>query len=74
MKVSESIDALKMMPADAQVLVQGYESGFDDIARLEERPVIKNADAHDWDGEYDDAPGETYKKAFPAVVILGNRR
>lgn len=71
MKVSELIDALKTMPTDAQVLVQGYESGYDDIVRLEERPVVKNADTNDWDGEYDDAENDSATKA---VVILGNRR
>ncbi len=71
MKVSELIETLKAMPVDAQVLVLGYESGYDDIVRLEERSVIKKADANDWDGEYDDAGNDSATKA---VVILGNRR
>lgn len=73
MKVSELIDALKTMPADAQVLVQGYEDGYDNIKVVRQIPVAKNPKDHDWSGEYDDAD-ETDKKAFPAVVILGNRR
>lgn len=74
MKVSEFIDVLKTMPADAQVLVQGYEDGYDNIKTVRQIPVVKNPKNHDWSGEYDDSLKENDKKAFPAVVILGNRR
>ncbi len=74
MKVSELIDALQPFPSDAQVLVQGYEDGYDNIKTIRQMPVVKNPKDYDWAGEYDDSLKENDKKAFPAVVILGKRR
>ncbi len=73
MKVKDLIDKLKTLPADAQVLVQGYEDGFDSIKTVKEIATAKNSDARDYNGEYEEI-GKDSKDAVSAVVILGNRR
>ena len=73
MKVKDLIEKLSTFPANAQVLVKGYEDGFDSIKSVNESAVAKNPDAADFNGEYDNA--ETGgKDAIRAVVIMGNRR
>ena len=73
MIVKELIEKLKNFPPDAQVLVQVYEDGYDDIVRSEERMVVKNPNAADYNGEYEDAD-PAVKGTIKSVVIMGNRR
>lgn len=42
MIVSELISLLQSMPADARVIVQGYEGGFDDVKGVAAMPIIAN--------------------------------
>jgi hypothetical protein len=69
MKVLELIARLQQLPADLDVLVEGYETGFDPIHALEIRTVEPNAAAEDWDGEFDEAPGAGRQ----ALLIVGRR-
>jgi hypothetical protein len=73
MNVKDLIEKLKTFPAGTQVLVQGYEGGYDDIARIDEKTVIKDPEAAEYYGEYDDAENSG-KGAVESVVITGNRR
>ncbi len=73
MKVKDLIDKLTFLSAEAQVLVQGYEDGFDNIKTVKEINVTKNLDAADYNGEYEETE-KSKKDAVLAVVILGNRR
>lgn len=73
MNVKDLIEKLKIFPAGTQVLVQGYEGGYDDIIRLEEKMVIKNLDAAEYYGEYDDAENSV-QSSDKSVLIVGNRR
>ena len=73
MNIKDMIEKLKTFPAGAQVLVQGYEGGYDDIVRIEGKTVIKNPEAAEYYGEYDDAENSG-KGAAESVVIMGNRR
>jgi hypothetical protein len=52
MTVAELLQALQTLPEDAQVLVQGYETGWDSIDRLVEAQAVQNPEQSDWDGEY----------------------
>ncbi|MGI6240490.1 MAG: hypothetical protein ACOYJW_00950 [Candidatus Omnitrophota bacterium] len=70
MKVKELIEKLKALPAEARVLVQGYEDGFDNVVAVKEISVAKRADAADYNGEYE----ESDQNAETAAAILGNRR
>ena len=73
MKVKGLIDNLKALPAEAQVLVQGYEDGYDSVISVRKLTVISNPAAEDWNGEYEEAE-KAGKGVISAVVILGNRR
>jgi len=73
MNVKDLIEKLKTFPAGTQVLVLGYEGGYDDIARIDGKMVVKNSDAAEYYGEYDDAENSG-KEAVESVVIVGNRR
>ncbi|MBV2179926.1 MAG: hypothetical protein KUL86_01680 [Castellaniella sp.] len=67
MTAAEVIAALQTLPPDMPVLVQGYETGWDEIHAIETRPVERYGKAQPWDGEYQDG-GQR-----PAVVIVGRR-
>ncbi len=73
MKVKDLIDKLKSFPADAPVMVQGYEDGYDAVKVVREVSVTKNSTAEDWNGEYEEASAGG-KNSISAVVILGKRR
>jgi hypothetical protein len=73
MNVKDLIEKLKTFPADTQVLVQGYEDGYDSIKSVNEIAVVKNPDAADYNGEYEDVEAGG-KGAVKSVVIMGNRR
>lgn len=69
MKVATLIEQLQQLPPDLDVLVEGYESGFDPIHSLVIRAVERNTAAKDWDGEFEESPGA----ARTALLILGRR-
>lgn len=69
MNVFELIAQLQQMPPDLDVLVEGYETGFDPIHALEIRSIERNAAAEEWDGEFEESPGA----AQQALLILGRR-
>jgi len=73
MNVKDLIEKLKTFPEDSLVLVQGYEGGYDDIIRLEEKRVIENPQHEDWYGKYDDEDFET-KASVKSVWIVGVRK
>ncbi|MBI4353585.1 MAG: hypothetical protein HY593_06660 [Candidatus Omnitrophica bacterium] len=73
MKIKDLIEKLKTFPTDTKVLVRGYEDGYDDVVLVEEKTVVKDQDAPDWNGEYDNAEPDA-KNTENAVVIFGNRR
>ena len=75
MTVEELIARLEALPPESPVLVEGYETGFDDIVELTPEHVVRYRHAQEWDGEYQ-APGrfsnlETGVRQ--AVVIRGRR-
>ena len=73
MEVKELIEQLKSLPADALILVQGYEDGFDEIVAVKEVPVVKRPAPYHWEGQYEDAEKDR-KDVITAAVIFGNRR
>jgi hypothetical protein len=50
MKVQQLIEELKKHPPEMRVILQGYESGFDDLSRLELMEIVVNYndDGHSW--------------------------
>lgn len=73
MKVKDLIEKLKSFPADEEVLVQGYEDGFDGVAFIQKMRVVKRFQPRNWEGEYEEAEKDS-KAAITVVVIEGNRR
>ena len=69
MKVKDLIVKLKAFSADAQVMVLGYEDGFDGIKTVKLITVVKNPKAAFYNGEYEET-----EKGAASVVIMGNRR
>lgn len=84
MKISELTEALAAFPADLEVVVEGYETGFDPIhlvkaADITSNPGLSGWDGkkgfQEWDGEYalaGEIPGHT-ENPRQAVAILGRR-
>ncbi len=70
MTVKELIQRLAQYPPELRVVVQGYETGFNNITTLQQVPLRENPDAAWYDGEYDadESGGE------PAVLLLGKPR
>ena len=63
MTVKELIRVLKRFPQDQQVLVDGYEAGYDDIISVDNRKVVRDDTAPEYEGRYhkvdEDETGET---------------
>lgn len=87
MTVAELIEILKDFPAEFEVVVEGYETGFDPIhlvkqAHITSNPGLSGWDGkqgfqgfQEWDGEYalaGEIPGYT-ENPRQAVAILGRR-
>ena len=52
MTAEELIAHLQKLPPETPVLVEGYETGFDDIVDLTFEQVVRYRHAQEWDGEY----------------------
>lgn len=75
MTAEELIRKLKALSPHTPVLVEGYESGYDDIVTLKPQEVCRYRNAQEWDGEYkalDDFSGNE-SKTVPVVVVIGRR-
>ncbi|KXS54832.1 MAG: hypothetical protein AWU57_802 [Marinobacter sp. T13-3] len=75
MTAEELIKRLKTLSPETHVLVEGYETGYDDIVDLKAEDVFRYRRAQEWDGEYqkqDEVFGKG-SKTVPAAVIIGRR-
>ena len=71
MTVGELVEALKAFPPDAIVVVDGYESGFDDPI-IQARVAILGSVRHDWDGQHHQCSwDEEHNPSHRAVVVVG---
>ena len=75
MTAEELIRHLKTLPSDTRILVEGYETGCDDIEELQPLEVFRYSRAQEWDGQYqtDTRFRPRDEKSFPAVMIRGRR-
>ncbi|MCE0760059.1 hypothetical protein LWH94_12690 [Marinobacter sp. G11] len=75
MTAEELIEQLKELPPETPVLVEGYETGFDDIVELTMEQVVQYRHAQEWDGEYQKSNrfAKQIIGAPNAVVIRGRR-
>lgn len=75
MTAAELIKRLRTLPPESTVLVEGYETGYDDIVDLKALDVVRYRNAQEWNGEYftgDKLTGDK-GKTMPVTVILGRR-
>jgi|WetSurMetagenome_2_1015567.scaffolds.fasta_scaffold192517_3 hypothetical protein len=57
MRVEELIEKLKLLPQDALVVAEGYETGYEPVKNVELISVIENPSRDWWDGEYEKSEG-----------------
>ena len=70
MTVRELMESLKDYPGDMQIIVQGYEDGYETISDVLPRYIVKTEEDTPWyNGEYDDGDG-----GIPALLIYSRRR
>lgn len=72
MTAAELIERLKTLPPESIILVEGYETGYDDIVEITPEQVVWYRNARDWDGEYQ-APERFSNSATKAVQASGIR-
>jgi len=75
MTAEELIEQLKALPPETPLLVEGYETGFDDIVELTPEQVVRYRNAQEWDGEYQtlDRFSNPATGELQAVAIRGRR-
>lgn len=61
MTVDELIQLLKKHPPGLRVVVNGYESGYDDLTpeQVASIRIVLNMGKHRWEGRHEDANGLT---------------
>lgn len=70
MTAKQLIALLQQLPPDTQMLVRGYEDGYNDISQLKHRNVKPHEGRmHDWNGSYEDAA--LTDTAMTAVELFG---
>ncbi|WP_336368292.1 hypothetical protein [Marinobacter sp. C2H3] len=75
MTAEELIAQLQKLPPETPVLVEGYETGFDDIVEVTSEQVVRYRHAQEWDGEYQtlDRFSNTEAERLLVAVIHGRR-
>ena len=75
MTAEELITQLQKLPPETPVLVEGYETGFDDIVELIPEQVVRYRHAPEWDDEYQalDRFSNSETGVRQAAVIRGCR-
>ena len=71
MTVKELAELLRKYPDDLQVVVNGYEDGYDDLS-LERISVIKiqlDTQIHDWEGQHSDFHGSEKEITDDAEIV-----
>lgn len=56
MKVRELIERLQALPAEIDVVVAGYESGYNDVTALEVIAIQRDVNSEWYFGRHGDAP------------------
>lgn len=52
MDVKGLIQLLSTLPQDAEIIVDGYENGFDSVHELQKMQVVQVKNPEDYDGQY----------------------
>jgi len=71
MTASQLIEQLKAFPPEIQVVVRGYEDGYNDILQLKYVKIKTKPDSYWFDGEYEES---TDAGDIDAVDLFGNNK
>lgn len=71
MTVSELMEALQSYLATQRVVVLGYETGYDDITKVKEIPIMPVERGERYDGRFDDANQDAPGQVEQAVLVYG---
>ena len=72
MTAADLIRHLQQLPPDLPVLLQGYESGWDELLSTRLAEVVVFRKARDWDGGYREA--SEFKTTGQVALLLQSRR
>ena len=72
MTVQELIKRLEALPSDCQVLVEGYENGWDTLIEVQVANFAPQQPCEDWDGEFERADANA-KNTAQCVLLVGRR-
>lgn len=72
MTVQELIKRLEALPSDCQVLVEGYENGWDTLIEVQVANFAPQQPREDWDGEFERVTPD-FQDAQKCVVVVGRR-
>ena len=73
MTVQELVEILNKLPADQQVFVRSYESGYDPIESVVVCELSANPSENWYEGRFDKEPDQT-SESFQGVIIRGDQR
>ncbi len=74
MKVKQLKEILEQYPPDMRVCVNGYENGFDNVARTYRKNVFEiDREENWWDGEYQAEPGDEGGEDIPITILVISR-
>jgi hypothetical protein len=71
MTIDELIETFKKYPPGMQVVVKGYEDGFNDIDTIKQVSIILNANEEWWYGAHADSKD---KPGIPALLLSGENK
>ena len=71
MTAQQLIQHLQTLPPNTQIVVRGYEDGYNDILQLKSVRIKLNPNAYTWDGEYEDS---TAADTIIAINLYGDNQ
>lgn len=72
MTVQELIKRLEAFPSECQVLVEGYENGWDTLLQVQIADLNRQKPCEGWDGEFERVAQGT-EDAEQCVLLVGRR-
>lgn len=72
MTVQELIKRLEALPSDCQVLVEGYENGWDTLIEVQVANFAPQQPCENWDGEFERVTPD-FQDAQKCVLVVGRR-
>lgn len=75
MTANQLIELLQKLPPDIDVVIRGYEEGYNPISELKHRSLIPHPNQDkDYNGEFIDLKSQEGLKEFEAVELYGKNQ